>query len=535
MKLFGQLIKRVDETTATTEKVEALFDYFGQPISDRDKLWVVAIFSHRRPPRGVSSSTLRSWVAEITTLPDWLIEDTYHTVGDLAETLALVLPYKSYMTKTEVCLTQVIEDVAGLKAKTEEDKKQMVLNYWEKLDAHERFLFNKLITGGFRIGVSQALLAKALAKHLEMEEKVVSHRLMGNWSPTNTTWHEMFIATDSNDEASKPYPFLLAYAVENDGMALGNASEWAIEHKWDGIRAQVIKRNGHLYIWSRGEELITDKFPEISKLESIALDNFVLDGELLAYQDRPLNFQLLQTRIGRKKVSKNNLKECPVVFYAYDLLELDGQDFRSFTFEERRLNLEKLVENIQLPDLIKLSKSEILNTWDEIKDKRINASKYHAEGVMLKHIKSTYEQGRKTGLWWKWKIDPYRVDAVMIYAQKGHGRRANLFTDFTFAIWNTNEDGKRVLVPFTKAYTGLKDVEFEEITQFVKKNTIDKFGPVYSVKAELVFELAFEGVAFSKRHKCGIALRFPRIAAWRMDKKIEEADELSTLVKMIKE
>jgi DNA ligase-1 len=269
-------------------------------------------------------------------------------------------------------------------------------------------------------------------------------------------------------------------------------------------------------------------------LKDLSIDNFVLDGEILAYKDKPMNFQLLQTRIGRKNISKNNLKECPVVFYAYDLLELDGEDIRSNSFENRREKLSLLIDQMKVTDLMKLSESEILNTWEEVMEKRLNAGNFHAEGIMLKDIKSTYEQGRKTGLWWKWKLDPYRVDAVMIYAQKGHGRRANLFTDFTFAIWHKNEDGNRVLVPFTKAYTGLKDVEFEEITQFVKKNTLDKFGPVYSVKAALVFELAFEGVAFSKRHKCGIALRFPRIAAWRVDKKIEDADELSTLIKMIK-
>jgi DNA ligase 1 len=464
-----------------------------------------------------------------------LIEDTYHTVGDLAETLALILPNNQKTISEDHSLTSIINDVASLKSKSDEDKKSMVLKYWQELNDHERYIFNKLITGGFRVGVSQALLVKALAKHLELEDKIIAHRLMGNWTPNNTTWHEMFVAKDSNDENSKPYPFLLAYAVEKDAITLGESTEWAIEHKWDGIRAQIIKRNGNLYIWSRGEELITDKFPEFSILKDLPIDNFVLDGEILAFQDRPLNFQLLQTRIGRKNISKNNLKECPVVFYAYDLLEYDGQDNRSLTFKERRIELEKTIEKIHLSDLMKLSDSEILNTWEEVKEKRLNASKYYAEGIMLKHTDSTYEQGRKTGLWWKWKLDPYRVDAVMIYAQKGHGRRANLFTDFTFAVWNTNEEGNRVLVPFTKAYTGLKDVEFEEITQFVKKNTIDKFGPVYSVKAELVFELAFEGVAFSKRHKCGIALRFPRIAAWRVDKKMEEADELSTLVKMIKE
>jgi DNA ligase-1 len=263
-------------------------------------------------------------------------------------------------------------------------------------------------------------------------------------------------------------------------------------------------------------------------------NDFVIDGEILAYIDHPLNFQLLQKRIGRKNITPSILKECPVVFFAYDLLEYNAEDQRSMIYENRRNALKRLIEDINQPKTILLSSYEVYDSWEEVIKHRENSAQYFAEGIMIKGLDTSYEQGRKTGLWWKWKLDPYTVDAVMIYAQKGHGRRANLFTDYTFAIWQEKEDGSRDLVPFTKAYSGLTDKEFEEVTAFVKKNTITKFGPVYSVKPELVFELAFEGIALSNRHKSGIALRFPRMKAWRKDKKMEEADEIKTLLKMIK-
>jgi DNA ligase 1 len=532
MRFFSQLIRKIDETTSSNEKVAALVHYFSLPIDEKDKLWVVALFSHKRPPRSVSSSDLRSWVVESTALPEWLVEDTYHTVGDLAEALSLMWPASSE-SMAETSLTEIIEDIMSLKNEALDVKKEKVLWYWNRLDQEERFLFNKLMAGSFRIGVSKSLLTNALAASVGVSSKIIAHRLMGRWTPDTTSWHKLFIEYDSADEVSKPYPFLLANTYSQD-IDIGSTSQWAIEYKWDGIRAQVIKRNEQTFVWSRGEELITDKFPEFEQIKSNGTHDFVIDGELLAYDDHPLNFQLLQTRIGRKNVTKKIQSTCPVAYFAYDILELNGEDVRHKSYHERRSLLKMIVDDLNVPELVKMPKAYMFQNWEEVAALRSEAMSQNAEGVMLKNIDSAYESGRKTGLWYKWKLDPYSIDAVMLYAQQGHGRRANLFTDFTFAVWHYDESGQRKLVPFAKAYSGLTDVEFEQITSFVRKNTVEKFGPVYSVKPQLVFEIAFEGIALSNRHKSGIALRFPRIKAWRTDKSIDEADELSTLVKMVK-
>lgn len=531
MHHFIHLVQELDQTTSTNDKVEAMVDYLQKESDINDKLWMVALLCDKKPPRGVNSSLMREWVGEVTALPDWLIEDAYHSVGDLAETLSLLLP--KVIKPNEITLTMLIEKVAEFKKMEVAQKKETVKELWQTLDHSQLFIFNKLITGGFRLGVSRLLLAKALALYLDREEKEIIHRLMGDWTPSNVTFHSLLISYNSNDALSKPYPFLLAHGLDGRQDEIGEVSKWAIEYKWDGIRAQIIKRKGSLHIWSRGEELITDKFPELNILENSCVDNFVIDGEILAYKDHPLDFSLLQTRIGRKNVGLTAMKNCPIAFYAYDLLESDGQDYRMKAYKERRETLDKLVNNINLPDHIKLSTFRLCATWQEVEEMRAKSGNHFAEGIMLKDIHSYYEQGRRTGLWWKWKVDPYTVDAVMIYAQKGHGRRANLFTDYTFGIWAESSNGEKSLVPFTKAYSGLTDAEFEEVTAFVKKNTLTKFGPVYSVKPELVFELAFEGIAKSTRHKSGIALRFPRIKAWRRDKKVEEADVLATLMGLL--
>lgn len=532
MQFFSQLIRKIDETTSSNEKVAALVHYFSLPIDEKDKLWVVALFSHKRPARSVSSSDLRSWVVEATALPEWLVEDTYHTVGDLAEALALMWPTTKEAID-ETSLTKIIEDIRSLKNEVIDVKKEKVLWYWNRLDQDERFLFNKLMAGSFRIGVSKSLLTNALAASVGVNSKVIAHRLMGKWSPDTTTWHQLFIEYDSADEVSKPYPFLLANTYNQD-IDMGATSDWAIEYKWDGIRAQIIKRDEQTFVWSRGEELITDKFPELEQIIAKGTQDFVIDGELLAYDGQPLNFQLLQTRIGRKNVTKKVQTTCPIAYFAYDILELNGEDLRQKPYQERRSLLHTIVNDLNTPEMVKMPQAYVFQEWEEVSAMRNDAMAQNAEGIMLKKIDSTYESGRKTGLWYKWKLDPYSIDAVMLYAQQGHGRRANLFTDFTFAVWHIDESGQRKLVPFAKAYSGLTDAEFEQITSFVRKNTVEKFGPVYSVKPQLVFEIAFEGIALSNRHKSGIALRFPRIKAWRTDKNIDEADELSTLIKMVK-
>jgi len=521
MKGFAQLFKKIDQTTKTTAKINALVEYFATAES-ADKVWAIALFSHRRPKRTVSTTLLRQWSAEVGGLPLWLFEESYHIVGDLAETIALITPMPT--GTSDKFLTDWIALIMSLKDQEEAYKKSAILDAWSVLDQDERFLFNKLITGGFRVGVSQKTIIKALAKYSEIEENKITHRLMGNWNPSTITFQELVIDANPNEDASKPYPFYLAYALDVDFDQLGNPNEWSAERKWDGIRGQLILRGGEYYLWSRGEDLVSEKFPELEVLKSKVDSDVVIDGEILPFRDgRPLSFNILQTRIGRKNVTKKHLQDAPVIIMAYDLLEHDGQDIRDRPLEERRSLLQSVVSSAASDRLV-MSENVAFETWEQLTAERANSRAHLAEGIMLKHKKSPYKAGRKRGDWWKWKVDPLTVDAVMLYAQRGHGRRANLYTDFTFAAW----DGEK-LVPFAKAYSGLTDKEFKEVTQWVKKNTKERFGPVCSVRPELVFEIAFEGIAKSTRHKSGIALRFPRIKRWRRDKPKEEANTLADL------
>jgi len=521
MKEFSSLFTKIEQTTSTNAKVKALVEFFEEA-PDEDKTWAIALFTHRRPKRTIATSFLRTWAAEFANIPDWLFEDSYHIVGDLAETIALVLPINENLVNKS--LAQWITEISALKNESDESKKGYILDAWAGLGKDERFLFNKLITGGFRVGISQRLITKALSKYLDVDDSKIAHRLMGNWSPFETTFQELMVSEDFKDAISKPYPFYLAYSVEKELEELGPVNEWSAEWKWDGIRGQYIYRQGEIFIWSRGEELVTERFPELHTLPNGVSHDFVLDGEILAfYEGEPMNFQHLQKRIGRKTVGKKLIKDVPVVFMAYDLLEYKGEDLRHKSFLKRRVLLEKLVSLSSSENLILSSQIEF-DEWDNLRELIKEARARKTEGFMLKNLASPYRDGRKKGDWWKWKVDPYTIDAVMIYAQRGHGRRANLFTDFTFALW----EGER-LVTFAKAYSGLTDLEFQEISRFVRKNTVERFGPVHSVNPELVFELAFEGIQESKRHKSGIALRFPRMLRWRKDKKADEANTLADI------
>jgi DNA ligase-1 len=370
-------------------------------------------------------------------------------------------------------------------------------------------------------------MVNALSKAVDLPSSVIAHRISGKWDPSTTSFDELLGENAYLSDHSKPYPFYLAYGLEGDANALGDPQEWIAEWKWDGIRGQLIKREGQLFVWSRGEELITDKFPEYHVLKGLLPDGVVLDGEILPFRESPLPFAILQTRIGRKNVSKKNLQEAPVIFLAYDILEFNGEDIRGLSMAGRRKLLERIVAEVSHP-AIQLSPAIEFSDWKELKEIRTGARKMGSEGIMLKRKNSIYQSGRKRGDWWKWKIDPLVIDAVMIYAQKGHGRRSNLYTDYTFAV----RDGDK-LVSFAKAYSGLTDKEMAEVDNFVKRNSLEKFGPVRTVKPELVFELAFEGIAASNRHKSGVALRFPRISRWRKDKKPDEINTLDDLRKML--
>ena len=397
------------------------------------------------------------------------------------------------------------------------------------MNSKEKFVFNKLITGSFRIGVSQKTIVNALAKTLDISPSVIAHRISGNWDPSTTSFNELLGESASVTDFSKPYPFYLAYAIDDTVDSLGDTNLWQAEWKWDGIRGQMIKRNNELFVWSRGEELMTEKFPEYFILKDLLPDGIVLDGEIIpAVDGKPLPFAVLQTRIGRKNISKKQLQDAPISFFVYDLLEYHYEDWREKPLSERRKKLEEIILPIQ-NKAIQLSPIIDFNSWNDLAALRKKSREKNSEGIMLKRKDSVYKVGRKRGDWWKWKIDPLTIDCVMIYAQKGSGRRSNLYTDYTFAV----KEGDQ-LITFTKAYSGLTDKEFAQIDYFVKRNSIEKFGPVRTVKPELVFEIAFEGIAASNRHKSGVALRFPRMSRWRKDKTVDDINTLDDLKEMLK-
>jgi len=526
MKAFADLFTTLDQTTKTSLKVAAMAAYFATAPED-DKLWCIALFSGRRPRRVITTGALREWAAEQAGLPLWLVEECYPVVGDLAETINLILPPAA--SQKEQSLTNWIYSLKSLSLLDKDDQKTGILTAWNSLASTQRFLFIKLLTGGFRIGVSQKLMTRALAQATGQDEAALTHKLMGNWTPDNTTWHALIEQGDPSADLSRPYPFYLAYGVEGLDK-LGDVRDWFIDRKWDGIRGQFILRGGAHYVWSRGEELITDRFPELARLRDVLPDGTVIDGEILAYRNEtPLPFNALQKRIGRKTVPKKLLAETPVILMAYDLLEVGGSDIRKEPLETRRNHLETMLNPIEKAFPIRLSDEVTGTTWADFAVERLQSRDLNAEGLMLKRRDSPYLAGRKKGDWWKWKVDPLSVDAVMIYAQAGSGRRANLFTDFTFAV----RDGD-ALVPFTKAYSGLTDAEFRQITTWVKRNTLQRFGPVRQVPAEHVFEIAFEGIQASPRHKSGIALRFPRMLRWRHDKPVSEINTLGDLNEMLR-
>ncbi|MCG9790954.1 ATP-dependent DNA ligase [Flavobacterium algicola] len=532
MRNFADLIKTLDSTNKTTIKVAALTTYFKQA-SPEDKVWTIAILSHRRPPRPVNTTLLRLWANELANIPMWLFEESYHIVGDLAETIALIIPTtKEHSDKS---LTEYLEEIIALKKKPEEEKKAYLQQNWLALNYYERFVFTKLITGSFRIGVSQKLMTRALSKAEDVDEDVLAYKLMGNWDPNKITFQELILDEKSSDYLSKPYPFYLAYPIEGDVENLGKVEEWSIEHKWDGIRSQTIIREDEIFVWSRGEELVTDKYPEFQAFLGVIPNGTVIDAEILAFSNGEIGtFNDLQKRIGRKTVSAKLLESNPVILKAYDILEWEGRDIRNETYEFRRKLLEQLYEAVKETKIpFSISERATIASWDEVASERMLAREKRSEGLMIKRTNSTYQVGRKKGDWWKWKLEPLVIDAVLTYAMRGSGRRSNLFTDYTFALWQENEAGEKELVTFAKAYSGLTDAEFRKVDDFIKKNTVEKFGPVRSVTPQLVFEIGFEGIAFSKRHKSGVATRFPRILRWRLDKKIADANTIEDLKSMI--
>jgi DNA ligase-1 len=528
MKHFAKLIRTIDSTNKTNEKVNALAEYFNIA-NDSDKLWAIAILSHRRPKRPVNTTLLREWATEQSGIPLWLFEESYHIVGDLAETIALILPKTN--KESDKSLSQVIAEIISLREMDDASKKAYLHENWMNMSYYERFIFNKIITGGFRIGVSQKLMTRALSKSTGIDEDILAYKLMGDWTPASMTYTQLIEEENPSDYLSKPYPFYLAYAVEDEFQEnMGEISNWSFEHKWDGIRAQVILRNNEVFVWSRGEELVTDKYPEFQRFLDHIPNGTVLDGEILPFPDGRIgDFRDLQTRIGRKNISKNLLAKTPVILVAYDLLEWQGEDIRNKPFSFRRSILDAMIAELNSESIgLYLSSTMKFENWESAAEERKRSREKRSEGLMIKRIDSAYQVGRKKGDWWKWKVDPFTIDAVLTYAMRGHGRRANLYTDYTFGLWDNGE-----LVTFAKAYSGLTDKELREIDAWIKKNTLERFGPVRSVTPYHVFEIAFEGISKSSRHKSGVATRFPRILRWRKDKEIDEANTLSDLKDLI--
>ncbi|MGX9220568.1 ATP-dependent DNA ligase [Massilia varians] len=535
MREFARLYAELDETTSTTRKLDALQSYFSHAAPE-NAAWAVYFLAGGKPRQAVPTKLLRQYAIEYAGLDEWLFDESYHAVGDMAETIAHILPPPT--RRSDVGLAEWMEQRIGpLRGADPGTIKEALYAAWDELDWRERFLFVKLIGGGFRVGVSRLLVTRALAAIAAVDSKLIAQRLMG-WTdnsvrPTATSFLQL-IAAQSDEEhklrGGQPYPFFLAHQLQGEPAALGEIDDWQVEWKYDGIRAQLVRRGGQNFLWSRGEDLITERFPELANMR--ILDGTVLDGEVLIWQpgvDAPAPFADLQKRIGRKTLSAKLLSELPAVLCCYDLLEFGGVDLRALPQHERRALMETEVAAIDLPQL-RLSPVIRAHSWEELASLRSESRERGVEGMMLKARSAQYGVGRTkdVGTWWKWKIDPYTVDAVLIYAQAGSGRRASLYTDYTFAVWD-GEGGERKLVPFAKAYSGLTDAEIQQVDNAVRKTTIEKFGPVRSVKPTMVFEIGFEGIALSTRHKAGIAVRFPRILRRRFDKPVEEADTLDTL------
>ncbi|RJX76967.1 ATP-dependent DNA ligase [Pseudomonas sp. LS-2] len=567
MKAFAELYSLLDATTSSNAKLAAMQQYFAKAAPE-DAAWAVYFLSGGRPRQLVPTRMLREQAMLLSGLSEWLFEESYQAVGDLAETLSLLLPQAEHSSE-EGLATWMEDKLLPLRGLPPEELLERLPAFWSQLDRQSLMVCLKLITGSFRVGVSKLLVTRALAALANIDSKRVAQRLVGytdlSHRPSAQGYLKL-VAEESEDEhaqrGGQPYPFFLAHAlqqpVDQFESLLGPAENWQVEWKWDGIRAQVVKREGRLWIWSRGEELVTDRFPELHALVQCLPDGTVIDGEIVVWKapatdqhaspdDFALNtpapgtpnestpsvqpFALLQQRIGRKTLGKKILEDVPVVVLAYDLLEWQGHDWRSKPQYERRAQLEQVIASAQSPVLMS---SPVLTgkDWADLSQQREASRSLGVEGMMLKARDSLYGVGRTKdmGVWWKWKIDPFSVDAVLIYAQRGHGRRASLYSDYTFAVWDgPPQSSERTLVPFAKAYSGLTDEEMRKVDAIIRKTTVEKFGPVRSVTPTLVFELGFEGIALSKRHKSGIAVRFPRMLRWRQDKPVAEADSLATL------
>ena len=521
MQRFTELYDAIDRTTSTNAKVAALAHYF-RTAPPEDAAWALFFLTGRRIKRLIPSRALVEWALELSGVPEWLLGECFSSVGDLAEVCALLVGRRAGDGRDQPLHEWIEDRVLPLREADPVLQRVLLRSFAEQLDRRQLFVLSKIITGEFRVGVSQTLVVRAVAEAAGLDAPTIAHRMMGDWEPTADFFRGL-LAPEAALDRSRPYPFFLASPLEDPPAQLGPREEWLAEWKWDGIRAQLVRR-GDVFLWSRGEELVTDRFPEVRDAAARLPRDCVLDGEIMAWRDGPLPFAVLQRRIGRQKLTPKILAEAPARFVAYDLLEEDGADLREQPLSERRQRL----ANLLTPEF-ELSPTVDAATWEELAHRREEARERNVEGVMLKRWSSPYRTGRRRGDWWKWKIDPYTIDAVLIYAQPGHGRRANLLTDYTFAVWSDGE-----LTPVAKAYSGLSNEEILELDGWIRHHTLERFGPVRHVEPTRVFELHFEGIALSSRHKSGVAVRFPRIARERRDKTAAEADTLDRVKALIR-
>ena len=532
MQRFQALFQQLDRSTGTRAKQQALVDYFrGTPPADA--AWGLELLLGKRRRRLITGRRLRQVAQALSGLPQWLFDDCHAQVGDSAETVALLLPHGEAALQERPLHQWMEQDLPQLAAMEADAQARALAALWAGLSQNDVFMVCKLLSGGFRVGVSSGLVSRALAEAAGIEESTMAQRLMGELRPSATQFCQLLTPEDHGDEApaGRPYPFFLASPLETDQLQAMDPLQWQAEWKWDGIRGQLIRRRGESFLWSRGEELINGSFPDIIELSDQLDDGTVLDGEVLVWAEGeplPMGFSALQRRLGRRNVSRSLLQECPAALVVYDLLERDGMDCRAEPLQARRTLLGAMAANWH--GGLRLSVALPFQSWQELDEQRRRARELQAEGVMLKALDSPYLEGRKRGHWWKHKLEPYRLDAVLIYAQAGSGRRANLFTDYTFALWSTAEDPDEPpeLVTFAKAYSGLNDQEIGELDRWIRRHTSERYGPVRAVEPLQVFELAFEGIQLSKRHKSGLAVRFPRISRWRQDKPASEADSLAS-------
>ena len=526
MKRFARLFEAIDSSTSTKAKTAALSAYFASA-EPQDAAWAAWFLTGHRPRQAVPTRRMVAWAAEMAKLPPWLFEESYDAVGDLAETISLILPPPA--RESDLPLSTWIEErLIPLRELGETEQRARLESYWCELDGTERFVFNKLITGAFRVGVSALLVIRGISQAFGVDTKVIAHRLTGDWWPSAELWTNVINGASIETDKSNPYPFFLAHPLEADPATLGPREEWLAEWKWDGIRAQPIRRGDVTALWSRGDEPIAGQFPEIMA-DAQKLPDCVLDGEVLAWMNaRVMPFAALQKRLGRKNPGKKVMGESPVILLCFDLLEFAGEDWRERPLHERRAKLADVILSIPGGSRFEVSSQVRAPTWETLAEAREQSRELGTEGLMLKRLDSAYGVGRPRGTWWKWKVEPYTLDAVLIYAQKGSGKRASLYTDYTFGIWKDGE-----LVPFAKAYSGLTDEEIREVDSFIRRNTVERFGPVCVVKPEMVFELGFEGIQRSARHKSGIAVRFPRMLRMRKDKSAAQADTVDSALRLL--